>query len=109
MMDDDDEDMQYFRGLYRENLAIQSVELNDLVARDPLGEPEVTHIRFLSHTIAGSAILFGHKQLGEAARLLENSVLDAAIEKRPLTSKERVPFDSAFSTFMEILDHAVSE
>jgi hypothetical protein len=67
MMDDDDEEMQCLRGRYRKNLAKRGVELTDLAARDSRGEPEVTQIRFLSHTIAGSALLFGHTQLGEAA------------------------------------------
>jgi chemotaxis protein histidine kinase CheA len=108
-MGEDDKGMQYLCGLYRKNLAKQGVELTELAARDSLGEPEVTHIRFLSHTIAGSAILFGHEHLGEAARLLEDSVLKAAIEKRPLTIKERPHFDSAFSAFMEFFDQAVSQ
>lgn len=107
-MGDDDKGMQYLSGLYRKTLAKQGVELTDLAARDSLGEPEVTHIRFLSHTIAGSAILFGYEQLGEAARLLEDSVLKAAIEKRPLTIKERPHFDCAFSDFLEVFDQAIS-
>ena len=108
-MDEDDKEMQYLRNLYRKTLVNQVAELTELAARDPLGQPEVTHIRFLSHTIAGSAILFGYEQVGEAARFLEASVLKAAVEKRPLTIKERPPFDSAFSTFTEFFDQAVSE
>ncbi len=102
------EKMRKLRARYLATLAEQVAELRVILAQTTLDAEAVQRLRFLTHSIGGSAIVFDLETLGERALAAEATILQAAGAPRALHPEERAAFDAAFATFEEEYRAAVT-
>lgn len=99
MTPDQTEKMRKLRARYLATLADQVAELRTILSDSALDAEAVLRLRFLTHSIGGSAIVFDLETLGQHALAAEATILDAAGASRSLTPAERDAFDAAFAAF----------
>lgn len=97
--DDEKQTSQTLQHLYMINLAKDGGEILAIAQSMQIDAEAVARLRFLSHNIGGSAILFGFEDLGTASIAIEDCIRDADVENRGLSTVERHTLDAAIPHF----------
>ena len=94
------ERMRALRTSYMATLATDIEEMRTLLTQSEMSGEDILRIRFLTHKIGGSAIVFDLSSLGEKALAAEATVLEAAVVPRTLLPAERMALEEAFADFL---------
>lgn len=102
------EKLENLRRLYFRDTETQGEQILALAKAPDLDCEGLQTIRFLSHTIGGSAILFDLEALGASALRVEDCVRDAVLESRRLSDAESAALKETVAVFETKLRDALS-
>ena len=86
-------------GQFLERAGTDCATILNLLERPHLDMQELARLRFLAHSLVGTAPMFGHAELAQAASEVEQVIHEATEAKRELTDAEQAKLRLAGGRF----------